>query len=161
MTASGWRRWSGIPWVLCIGIGAVGCVGKIGDPVGGPGSEPLSCDGAAISPGDAPIRRMTHFEYNNTVHDLLGDTTSPADTFPPDEVSGGFNNQASALVVNIGTLSSFWVTAMRSSAAAARETNKPWVLDPVGCGATAYRTEVARDLASMEPTLIRANAPTK
>ena len=33
---------------------------------------------------------------------------------------------------------------------------KPWVLDPVGCGATAYRTQVAAELAALAPTVIRA-----
>ena len=30
-----------------------------------------------VRPGRAPLRRLTRFEYNNTVRDLLGDTTSP------------------------------------------------------------------------------------
>jgi len=32
------------------------------------------------------------------------------------------------------------------------------VLDPVGCGATAYRTQVAADLAGLAPSVIRSNA---
>ena len=31
-----------------------------------------------------PVRRLTHNQYNNTVRDLLGDFTRPADQFPPD-----------------------------------------------------------------------------
>ena len=51
---------------------------------------------------------------------------------------------ASALVVNIGTLSPPWVAAMeRARAARAGALGKPWVLDPVGCGATPYRTRTA------------------
>jgi hydroxyethylthiazole kinase len=69
-----------------------------------------------------------------------------------------FARLASALVINIGTLSPPWVAAMRDAAAAARAAGRPWVLDPVGCGATAYRTGVARELAAMGPTLIRGNA---
>jgi hypothetical protein len=46
---------------------------------------------------DTPIRRLTRFEYNNTVRDLLGDTTNPADVLPPEEEVAGFNNQAAAL----------------------------------------------------------------
>jgi hypothetical protein len=46
---------------------------------------------------DTPIRRLTRFEYNNTVRDLLGDTTDPADVLPPEEEVAGFNNQAAAL----------------------------------------------------------------
>ena len=37
----------------------------------------------------------------------------------------------------------------------ARELGKPWVLDPVGAGATPYRTAVARELSRREPTTRR------
>ncbi|MEP7124723.1 MAG: DUF1592 domain-containing protein [Byssovorax sp.] len=40
----------------------------------------------------APLRRLTNEEYNNTVRDLLGDTSRPADAFPPDEAVAGFEN---------------------------------------------------------------------
>ena len=63
-----------------------------------------------------------------------------------------------ALAVNIGTLSPPWVAAMRSAVTRARALGKPWVLDPVGCGATAYRTQVAVELAGLAPSVIRGNA---
>ncbi|MGB5545890.1 MAG: DUF1592 domain-containing protein, partial [Polyangiales bacterium] len=46
---------------------------------------------------DTPIRRLTRFEYNRTVRDLLGDSSNPADLLPPEEEVAGFNNQAAAL----------------------------------------------------------------
>lgn len=58
---------------------------------------PLNCD--AIEPGDAPIRRMTRVEYNNTVRDLLGDASAPAAHFVAEEEALGFNNQATSLGV--------------------------------------------------------------
>ncbi len=42
------------------------------------------------------IRRLTHSQYNNTVRDLLGDQTRPADQFPPEDFQNGFKNQISA-----------------------------------------------------------------
>jgi hypothetical protein len=39
------------------------------------------------APGHATFRRLSRFEYNNTVRDLLGDTTAPANGFPPDSDS--------------------------------------------------------------------------
>jgi hypothetical protein len=51
------------------------------------------------SPGAAPLRRLTQSEYNNTVRDLLGDTTQPANQFPPDQQVGDFTNTAVALTV--------------------------------------------------------------
>ncbi len=41
-------------------------------------------------------RRLTHNQYNNTVRDLLGDRTRPADLFPPEDFVNGFKNQLSA-----------------------------------------------------------------
>jgi hypothetical protein len=42
------------------------------------------------------MRRLTHSQYNHTVRDLLGDQTSPANQFPPEDFVNGFQNQADA-----------------------------------------------------------------
>ena len=39
------------------------------------------------------LRRLTHSQYNNTVRDLLGDFTRPADQFPQEDFLYGFTNQ--------------------------------------------------------------------
>jgi hypothetical protein len=39
------------------------------------------------------LRRLTHSQYNHTVRDLLGDTTQPANQFPPEDFVNGFRNQ--------------------------------------------------------------------
>ena len=47
---------------------------------------------------------------------------------------------------------------MHKAAAKAQELGKPWVLDPVGAGATMLRTNTATDLVvSYKPTVIRGN----
>src|ERR1700728_4627225 len=51
---------------------------------------------------------------------------------------------AGALVLNIGTLSPAWVDAMLAAGRVANERDVPVVLDPVGVGATRYRTETAK-----------------
>src|SRR5437588_12948214 len=53
---------------------------------------------------------------------------------------------AGALVLNIGTLSPHWVDAMLLAGRVANERGIPVVLDPVGAGATRYRTEAARQI---------------
>ena len=63
-----------------------------------------------------------------------------------------------AVAINIGTLEPKWVEAMHRAAERAATQTKPWVLDPVGAGATRYRTETSRDLARRHPTAIRGNA---
>jgi Protein of unknown function (DUF1592)/Protein of unknown function (DUF1588)/Protein of unknown function (DUF1587)/Protein of unknown function (DUF1595)/Protein of unknown function (DUF1585) len=42
---------------------------------------------------DQLLRRLTHSQYNNTVRDLLGDYSRPADRFPPEDFVNGFRNQ--------------------------------------------------------------------
>jgi hydroxyethylthiazole kinase len=66
---------------------------------------------------------------------------------------------ASALVLNIGTLSHAWVEAMLRAGGAASRRGVPVVLDPVGAGATGYRTETAhRLLEQVRVTVVRGNA---
>jgi hydroxyethylthiazole kinase len=88
---------------------------------------------------------------------LLALGASPAMVHAEDEVED-FVGIASALVINIGTLSPPWVAAMERAARRANALGKPWVLDPVGCGATPYRTRTAAALAGLGPTVIRGNA---
>jgi hydroxyethylthiazole kinase len=66
---------------------------------------------------------------------------------------------AAALVINIGTLSPHWVDSMIAAAHAARARGIPIVLDPVGAGATRYRTETARRLLDdTGVSILRGNA---
>jgi hydroxyethylthiazole kinase len=66
---------------------------------------------------------------------------------------------AGALVLNIGTLSPSWVDAMLAAGRAANERGVPVVLDPVGVGATQYRTETAkRILDEVDVAVLRGNA---
>jgi hypothetical protein len=81
-------------YLLLAAVFLVGCSGSIG----GGGERAINDDVAkSLCVVDTPIRRLTRFEYNNTVRDLLGDTTAPADVLPPEEEVAGFNNQAAAL----------------------------------------------------------------
>jgi hypothetical protein len=53
---------------------------------------------AAANTGAGPqqlLRRLTHSQYNNTIRDLIGDHSRPADRFPPEDFTNGFKNQLS------------------------------------------------------------------
>ncbi|NUT54454.1 MAG: hydroxyethylthiazole kinase [Thermoleophilia bacterium] len=66
---------------------------------------------------------------------------------------------AGALVLNIGTLSEQWIEAMLVAGTAANERGVPVVLDPVGAGATSFRTETARRLlGELDVAVLRGNA---
>ena len=115
--------------------------GNIGDPPPGetePEPEPqVVCDDTKVEPGPSPIRRMTRFEYNNTVRDLLGDTTRPADAFGAEEEALGFNNNAAVLVVSDSLANKYLLAAE----AVAEHATDPAVMavnvpcDPVASGA--------------------------
>jgi hypothetical protein len=87
---------------LAVSLVYSACTGAIGGP--GPGDSvgnrnPL-CQSSTPSPGPSYIRRVNRLEYNNTVRDLLGDTTHAADAFPAEEKRLGFDNNADALSVS-------------------------------------------------------------
>ena len=65
---------------------------------------------------------------------------------------------SSSLVINIGTLNSISVESMLAAGKRANELNIPVILDPVGAGATSYRTETAKRIISeVKLAVIRGN----
>ena len=66
---------------------------------------------------------------------------------------------ASALVLNIGTLSSHWIESMLLAGGVATARRIPVVLDPVGAGATEFRTSTSRRILDLvDVTVLRGNA---
>ncbi|WP_200974308.1 hydroxyethylthiazole kinase [Echinicola sp. 20G] len=94
---------------------------------------------------------------NNTANALLALGASPVMAHAKLEVAD-MVNIAGALAVNIGTLDEFWVDSMLLAVKEANERDTPWILDPVGAGATAYRNETLTRLLSFKPNVIRGNA---
>ena len=64
------------------------------------GADPAAAECRPGTPWAAPIRRLSRSEYDNTVRDLLGEDSTPGQLFPPDEVAGGFSNNARLLSVS-------------------------------------------------------------
>ncbi len=54
---------------------------------------PAEC-ATSVTPGRAPVRRLTRFEYNRTVEQLLGVDTNPANALPAELLGNGFGNSA-------------------------------------------------------------------
>jgi hypothetical protein len=86
----------------CAGSGEGGPQSGARGPGGSPGAT--GANGGALCASTeitrAPLRRLTRFEYANTVRDLLGVDPSPANDLPVDEVTDGFNNNAAVLTVS-------------------------------------------------------------
>jgi hydroxyethylthiazole kinase len=92
-----------------------------------------------------------------TANVLLAVGASPAMVIAAEE-AGGFAAVASALLINVGTVTPEDVGGMRAAAAGARAAGTPWVLDPVAVGPLRYRTEIVGELLDERPSVIRGNA---
>ncbi len=105
------------------------------------------------------VHNITNYVVMNfTANVLLALGASPVMAHAAEEVEE-MVGLANALVINIGTLSRSWIDSMGIAATAARKRCIPIVLDPVGAGATRFRTETAkRFLREAPPTVLRGNA---
>jgi hydroxyethylthiazole kinase len=104
------------------------------------------------------VHQITNYVVmNETANATLALGALPVMAHAPEEVEE-MVGLASALVLNIGTLSNHWIEAMLVAGRAAGERGIPVVLDPVGAGATGYRTDTARRiLDEVDVTVLRGN----
>jgi hydroxyethylthiazole kinase len=105
------------------------------------------------------VHNITNYvAMNNTANALLAIGASPVMAHAEEEMEE-MVAISSSLVINIGTLSPAWIRSMFAAAAHARKRSIPIVFDPVGAGATTYRTSTARKIVKeARPTIIRGNA---
>lgn len=105
------------------------------------------------------IHNITNYVVmNNTANALLAMGASPVMAHSVDEVAE-MTNISSSLVINIGTLDALWVEAMLIAGKTALNKSTPIVFDPVGAGATSYRSKVCKQLIEeCKPSIIRGNA---
>jgi hydroxyethylthiazole kinase len=123
-------------------------------------------DSAAIWQDVVAIRTQAPLVHNVTnlvvmditANALLALGASPVMAHAPQEVEE-MVALARAVVLNMGTLDEGWISSISGTLAAARRQGKPVVFDPVGTGATAYRTETAqRLLEAGGVSVVRGNA---
>jgi hydroxyethylthiazole kinase len=105
------------------------------------------------------VHQITNYVVmNETANATLALGALPVMAHAPQEVEE-MAAAAGALVLNIGTLSEPWIHGMLLAGAAANNSGVPIVLDPVGAGATQYRTATARRLLEeLEIAVVRGNA---
>lgn len=92
-----------------------------------------------------------------TANCLLALGAAPAMIYDEEEC-GIFAGVASALLVNVGTITKDQAVAMRAAVTSANQAKRPWVLDPVAVGALPLRTNLAKELKLKTPSMIRGNA---
>ncbi|AWC27354.1 hydroxyethylthiazole kinase [Bacillus cytotoxicus] len=105
------------------------------------------------------VHNITNVVVTNfTANGLLALGASPVMAYAKEEVAE-MASIAGALVLNMGTLRPDEVEAMLIAGKAANQQHVPVLFDPVGAGATLYRTEVARHIPNeIKLAMIRGNA---
>lgn len=116
-------------------------------------------DCLAIREQSPLVHNITNYvAMNIAANGLLAIGASPLMSFCEEEMQE-IVSISSAIVVNIGCLDRNEIAAMRLAAKTAHELGKPWVLDPVGAGASKIRTQTCMDLIrEFHPAIIRGNA---
>ncbi len=105
------------------------------------------------------VHNITNVVVTNfTANGLLALGASPVMAYAAEEVAD-MAKIANSLVLNIGTLNPQTVNSMIIAGKSANESDVPVIFDPVGAGATRYRTETAQKIMSeVRVSVIRGNA---
>ena len=86
------------------------------------------------------VHNITNYVVMNlTANALLAISASPIMAHAVEEIHD-IIPLASSIVVNIGTLDCNWINSMQKAIEIANKLNVPIILDPVGAGATNFRT---------------------
>ena len=114
---------------------------------------------AAVRAGAPLVHNITNLVVmETTANALLALGASPIMAHAVEEMEE-ILSLASALVLNIGTLSPTLVDSMRLALASANSRCLPVVIDPVGAGVSAYRTRTVHELlAASSDAILRGNA---
>ncbi len=94
---------------------------------------------------------------NSSANALLAIGASPVMAHAIEEVKD-MVALAGSLVINTGTITTARLESMMAAAITAHDLNKPWVLDPVGAGATPFRLKSNKQLLELKPSVVRGNA---
>jgi hypothetical protein len=82
------------------GVGTGGASGAAGTGTSGVSGMPSTSDCPSTDVARTPLRRLTRFEYANSVRELLHVDPAPARDLPADEITNGFDNNSGVLTVS-------------------------------------------------------------
>ena len=122
-------------------------------------SEKAAANLEAVRETKPLVHNITNFvAMNFTANALLAMGASPVMAHAKNEVAD-MVSLAASLVVNIGTLDEDRAASILLAGKKASERNLPVILDPVGSGATAFRTDTAKKIIrETRLSVIRGNA---
>jgi len=103
-----------------------------------------ACPTSIITP--ATLRRLTRFEYANSVRDLLAVDPAPANDLPVDEVTEGFDNNAGVLTVSPLHAEKYVLVSEALAKAAVKNLAALTACDTNVKGEDACATELAKSL---------------
>ncbi len=105
------------------------------------------------------VHNITNVVVTNfTANGLLALGASPVMAYAKEEVAD-MAKISGALVLNIGTLTSDEIEAMIIAGKSANDHGVPVIFDPVGAGATPYRTETSRKIIDeLSISILRGNS---
>jgi hypothetical protein len=106
---------------LALALGVGGCMGEVGGGIGGttsPTPQPTADGGSTVEPviptdadvGRVGIHRLNNLEYDNTIRDLLGVTSTARATFISDE-KAEFDNNAATLAIGDTRVEEYYAAA--------------------------------------------------
>lgn len=144
----GWSALAcGVAWQV-LGCQAAGSEQQPGTPDAASGASGIGGGGfvpANTAPGAAPVRRLTHAEFDNTVADLLNDTSAPASAFAADVAQDGFTNNASGQSVSPALAEQYMAAAEALSRTATQDLVGLLGCDPVALGEQTCVEQFVRD----------------
>jgi len=122
-------------------------------------STAIWTDVAAIGAQRPLVHNVTNYVVMDmTANALLALGASPVMAHADQEVEA-MAAMADAVVLNMGTLDAAWIDSMLRALDAARTHGKPVAFDPVGAGATPYRSATARRILEQGGvSVLRGNA---
>ncbi len=120
--------------------------------------EKLAASLDKVRSGSPLVHCITNYvAMNFNANALLAIGASPVMAHAKEEMAD-MTAIASSLVLNIGTLDEQWVEGIFAAGESMKNLGRPIVFDPVGSGATPYRTAISkRIIEECRPTIIRGN----
>jgi hypothetical protein len=63
-------------------------------------TENSACDPTVFQPGPSPVRRLTDYQFHNTIQDLFAGLIDPGNSFPQTHIESGFSTYSGPNVVS-------------------------------------------------------------